>query len=345
MGLGRLILWCAAAGVLAASVVSGVGGCDAKGGKRAAGPLRVVVTIPPLAGLAQPLLPKDAELKTLMAPGRSEHGYEFTAEDLATLGRADVVVLVGMMLEPKVEQFLKEHPSAGRQVVNFAASAGLAGPDDAEHKESGKDDHKGHAHGDGHEGHDHDEHDHAAGDPHLWLDPIFVSQLVPAMRSAVQTALKAQGIDDSARLESAEREVLAQVLRVDDEYRAGLAPHQGKGIVTHHAAWGRLADRYGLKVAEVLRPVESVEPDASHTAKVVEALKVAGAKAIFIEPAYDRRSAERIAEAAGARVVTMDPLGSGDWFAMMRGNLKTLVEAFGSASGPAPAPAPAPQPQ
>jgi zinc transport system substrate-binding protein len=293
---------------------------------RPAGPLRVAVTIAPLAGLVQPFLPKDADLTILMTPGRSEHGYEFSAQDLATLGRADVVVLVGLSLEPKIEQFLREHPSPNRQVVHFAKSVGLESPKDDDHAHTDA----AHSHDD-HAHHAHDEHGnciHTEGDPHLWLDPILVSQLVPAIRSAVQTAQKSLGTDDAVRLAAVEAEVLKQVLAVDDEYRKALEPLAGKGIVTHHAAWGRLAERYGLKVAEVLRPVESVEPDAAHTARVIEAVRASGSGTIFVEPAYDRRSAERIAAAAGARVVTVDPLGTGDWFGMMRSNLVSFVDAF-----------------
>lgn len=319
--------------------------CSGKKG-RAPGPVRAVVTIAPLAGLVKPLLPPSAEVRILMAPGRSEHGEEFTADDLAALAKADLVVLVGMALEPKVEAFLKEHPNADRQVVDFTEAVGL-----------GSHDHAGHDHAD----HDHDHaHDHAGEDPHLWLDPVLVAQVIPSISKAAATAVQislptadavkpsgSTGATDAGssatwtkgQLPAAESQLLALVLKVDDEYRAALAPHAGKGIVTHHAAWGRLAERYGLKVAEVLRPVESVEPDAGHTAKVIEAVKASGTGVIFVEPAYDRGSAERIAQAAGARIVTVDPLGTGDWAAMMRANLAAFLDAFGTGSAPTPGPA------
>lgn len=300
------------------------GGCDSK----SAGPqpVRVVVTIAPLSGLTRPFLPQGADLRVLMAPGRSEHGYEFTPDDLAALGRADVVVLVGLGLEPKVEQFLKEHPSRTRQVVNFGQCAGIETPRDADHKDPH--DHSQEAeHAEHHDGCDHD---HGV-DPHLWLDPIFVSQLVPAIRSAIETAEKARGSDRSEMLRNIEASMLAQVLKVDDEYRS--ASLKGKEIVTHHAAWGRLADRYGLSIAEVLRPVESVEPDPAHTAAVVEAIKSRHVPAIFIEPQYDAGAAKRIADAAGVKVLTLDPIGTGDWVEMMRANLKVFKEAFAGGKG------------
>lgn len=330
MAMGRWILAASMLILGALGTAWGLAGCERKGsGVRPAGPMRIVVTVAPLAGLVRALAPAEAEVRVLMAPGRSEHGQEFGPDELTALGRADVVVMVGMMLEPKVDAFLASHPDAGRQVVDFGRTVGLAAMHDAEHEEA-KGGHEGHDHatGDGHE-----RHDHGDGDPHLWLDPVLVTQVVPAIRSAIQTAGRALGKDDAGRLEAAERELIAQVLKVDDEYREGLESFKGRGIVTHHAAWGRLAERYDLTVAEVLRPVESVEPDAAHTAAVVEALKKAGTGVLFVEPAYDRRSAERIAKAAGARVMVLDPIGDGDWFGMMRGNLRTLAEAFSSEAG------------
>ncbi len=302
-------------------------GCDGKKG-RAPGPIRAVVTIAPLAGLVKPLLPASAEVKILMAPGRSEHGEEFTADDLATLAKADVVVLVGMMLEPKVEAFLKDHPDPARQVVNFADTVGIEGLAACDHD---------HAAGDHH-------HHHDAEDPHLWLDPNLVAKVVPAIRTAVAAATKSTPDWNESKIAAAEADLLAEIKRVDDEYKAALAPHAGKGIVTHHAAWGRLADRYGLEVAEVLRPVESVEPDAAHTAAIIAAVKASGTGVIFVEPAYDRRSAERVAQAAGARLVTIDPLGTGDWDAMMRANLAGFLDAFTSSSPTTPTTPAAPTP-
>lgn len=318
--------WMVMLAVLLATLVAPA--CS-KRAEKPKGPLRVVVTIAPLAGLVTPMLPEGgggATLKILMTPGRSEHGFEYTPEDLATLGGADVIVLVGMGLEPKVEQFLRDHPSASRQVVDCGESLGLVVPDDADHMPKKPDKHAEHAEHDAHDD-DHD-HDHGAIDPHVWLDPILVTQLVPAIRSALQTAMVARGQDLSSTFDKTQAKLLDDVLAIDDEYRKALAPFKDRAIVTHHSAWGRLAERYDLRVAEVLRPVESSEPDPSKVAAIVEAVKKERVPAIFVEPQFDRGSAQRIAQAAGLKVVVVDPLGTGDWMAMMRSNLKAFVEAF-----------------
>lgn len=290
---------------------------------------RAVVTVPALAGLVKPMLPKDAELRILMQPGRSEHGYEFTPTDIAALGRADLVVYIGLGLEPQVHTFIQKRPSDTRRVVCFAEVVGLQEPGrpPAPHD---------HAHDHDHAPAEDHTHDHAV-DPHLWLDPVLVEKLIPAIRDQVAAALRAKGrLDDAARarLDEAAGSVQAEVAAVDREYRERLAPFAGRALVTHHAAFGRLAQRYGLEVAEVLRPIESAEATAGQVAQVVAAIKSRHVPAIFIEPQFDPAAAKRVAEAAGVAVGTLDPLGSGDWAGLMRANLNELVAKLGASNPP-----------
>ncbi len=288
--------------------------------RRAGGPMGIVVTIPPLEELARRLAPAGSSVRSLMTPGRSEHGYEFTPGDLAALAGADVVVYVGLGLEPQVEQFVTQNRSRSRRDVCFAIAAGVAPQAGADFKAAEHD-----------EDHDDDGDHHHGVDPHLWLDPVQVRKLVPVLSGAIGASLRARGQDtaaSAAALADAEETLLRDVDGIDAEYHRLLDPHKGGVIVTHHSAWGRLAGRYGLKVAAVIRPVESSEPTPGQIAAAVEAIRKQGAKTIFIEPQFDAQAARRIAEAAGVKVSTLDPLGTGDWFALMRANLKALAEGL-----------------
>lgn len=286
-------------------------------------PLRVAVTIPPLAGLVKPLLRENDELTILLSPGKSEHGFEFTPKELAALGRSDVILYVGLGLEPQVERFLSRGTKSVRQNVSLAALLNLSPPpaaDDASHDHS-------HVHApDKHASHE-PEHQHAV-DPHLWLDPQLVRDAVPGIRAAVERSLPSAGIApgaDARRLDAAEAKLLADIAQIDLEYRTRLKPFEGHAIVTHHAAFGRLGARYGLRIAEVIRPVESAEPTPGQLSEVVAAIKKQNVQVIFVEPQFNADAARRIADAAGVRVGTLDPLGDGDWLAMMRRNLDELV--------------------
>lgn len=272
-------------------------------------PLRVVVTIPPLKGLLEALAPPGSSVRALMPPGRSEHGYEFTPSDIAAVGNADVVVYVGLGLEPAIERFVRERLSRRARVVALGAVLGVS------------EEHAGHDHGP-------DEACDHAVDVHVWLDPVLMRQAVPALRQAIEGALEATGRLDPAeraRLDKAQADLDRRLDELDAEYRATLEPLKGASIVTHHSAFGRLARRYGLEVSAVIRPIEAQDPTPAQIAQVVEAIREQNIGVIFVEPQFSAAAAERLAERTGARVARLDPLGSGDYFAMMRSNLTSLA--------------------
>lgn len=278
---------------------------------REPGPVRIVVTIAPLKGIIAPLLPRDAEITILLPPGRSEHGWEPRPSDLKAISRSDLFIMVGLGLETGVERLLPKMPGVQRKTIVFADAVNIeAGEESHSHPHDGDDDHEAaHAHG---------------VDPHLWLDPVLVRRFAAAIVPRVKQACVDAGA--AADVEGAATDLDARLALVHQRHEQALAPLRGKSIVTHHAAFGRLAERYGLKVAEVIRPVEGVEPSPGQVAAVIDAVREAGVSAIFVEPQYGDRAAERIAAQAGVQVGRLDPLGQGDWFAMMQANLDELVE-------------------
>jgi zinc transport system substrate-binding protein len=273
--------------------------------------IRVVVTVPPLKGLVEPLLAPGSTIKILMKPGHSEHAYEFTPADRASLASADMVVYVGLGLEPRIQSALDKHPSPARQVVGFADAVGIKATD-AEHDHAKEADHR----------------HHGAIDPHLWLDPALVEKLIPKLRDAIQRAELAKApaaAPDAARLDSAAAALITRVQTVDKEWTTRLEPFRGRAIVTHHKAFDRPAQRYGLIVAAVIREFEGSEPTPAEIANVVAAIQRENVRVIFIEPQFNPAAAERIARRAGVRVGTLDPLGDGDWFGLMAKNLDSLT--------------------
>src|SRR5690349_13389373 len=106
-------------------------------GARGQTPLKVVVTVAPLKGLVEPLLPEGSKVTVLMEPGKSEHGYEFTPADMAAVARADLVVYVGLGIDAKVEAAVKKRDMGSGQSVCFADAAGVQA---GEHQDDGKHD-------------------------------------------------------------------------------------------------------------------------------------------------------------------------------------------------------------
>lgn len=320
---GRFSKWMVVAAACLAALL--VACCDRAGGParsaRPDGPMRIVVTLPPLEWVARSLAPADATVTALTPPGASEHTYEPPPSAIVGLVNADVVLAVGMGLDRKVEAALDAQPRNWRRVVWFDEVVGLDGAE-------------AHHHHHDEPGHVHDEtcaHGDGDADPHLWLDAALMEKLVPAVKDAVASSLRDRGAltpEEQSRLDAAAASLLAEIRAVSAEYDAALRSAPSKLIVTHHNAFGRIADRYGLEVAAVLRPVHVVESTPGDVQAVVAAIREWNVGAIFIEPQYSQEGARRIAEVTGVKVLPMDALGDGDWPKMMRANLQSLVEGL-----------------
>lgn len=326
---------------------------------------RVVVTIPPLKGLVRATSVDGTFVKSLVTPGRSEHGFELSPSDLEEIARANVVVYVGLGLEPWLEKTLKDHPSPTRIEVCFAKVVGLVPaegegePDAKAPKGASKDGTpeptkqempetpakaklpsawKDALQPIGSHDHDHD-HDHGHGhdhahriDPHLWLDPELVVKFIPVLGQTLRdSASKVPNIDGSLIMGAAAREarLIDRAMQIDKSYRETLAPFAGRALVTQHNAFSRLAERYGFQIAATIHDLEAVEPTPGEIARVVKAIKEGGARAVCYEPQTNRTAARAIAAAAGVKLVELDPLGGDDWVGLMDKNLEALKSALG----------------
>lgn len=296
------------------------------------------VSIAPLHGLLEPLIEAangsaanstsdakaESRVSILIPPGRSEHGYEPPPSRLTRMRDANVVVLVGLGLEPQAEKFLAEHPPADggpRRLIRFAEVVGID-----------------------FDPHDHHHHDHAPGepcnhegpDPHLWLDPVMVERLVDAMTREVRAI--APDAAAQARVDEAGQQLRQQVRKVHEEYALACGQFHTRVFVVGHDAWRRLCERYGLSTVAIAG-LTATEPTPKALEQAKQAVRENKLRAVFAEPQLSDRAARRLAESCGVEIRRLDPLGQGDWFAMMRGNLAELRRTLGAAAGSPAAPA------
>lgn len=279
----------------------------------------VLVEVAPLVSLIQPLVGPGYQVRPIVPAGTSPHGYQLTPGDARALASAALVITVGPVLDPGITRAVQRQTPKDRH-LSIADLLGIEHEDDHHH----------------HHHHAHDDHCEHAVDPHLWLDP----ELMHRMIALLPEQLAARGIAaDTA--DSAAATLLTDIAAIRAAYADRLAPFHGRAIITHHNAFQRIADRYHITVAQVIRPVSTVEPTPGDLTRVLDAARQHQVGAIFIEPQYPDALPRRIADRLGLRVLTLNPEGSTDWSAMMRDNLDALVEGL---SAPAPAPDPANNP-
>jgi zinc transport system substrate-binding protein len=108
--------------------------------------------------------------------------------------------------------------------------------------------------------------------------------------------------------------------------------------VTSHAAFGYLADRYGLEQIPIAGLSPEAEPPPRELERVARLVRDRGITTVFYETLVSPDVAETVAREAGAETAVLNPLegltedeqGAGDdYFNVMRTNLETLVVALG----------------
>ncbi len=162
-------------------------------------------------------------------------------------------------------------------------------------------------------------------DPHVWLDPVRYAAIVRTIAGALGTPERAAPL--VARLE-----------RLDAELRRGLERCERREVVTSHAAFGYLADRYGLRQVPLTGLSPEAEPSPRDIAKLVEQVRRDGATTVFFEPLVAPDLAETVAREARVETAVLDPLegltaeqlaAGEDYFTVMRRNLGVLRVALG----------------
>ena len=167
-------------------------------------------------------------------------------------------------------------------------------------------------------------------DPHIWLDPPRYAEAVDAVAQALAS------VDPAGRAGYVRRAagVRGQVEALHAEYLAGLRQCQRRVIVTAHAAFGRLAHRYGLRQEALTGLSPESEPSPARLAELTDLVEREGVTHVFTERLAPPRVAESLAREAGVGVAVLDPLEGrtqGDYWAAMRRNLATLREVLGCA--------------
>src|SRR5437899_776478 len=90
-----------------------------------------------------------------------------------------------------------------------------------------------------------------------------------------------------------------------------LLPFKGQNVVAYHDSWPYFAHRFGLNIDIFLEPKPGIPPSPSHLVEVIAQMKAQKIKTIIVEPFHDRKIAEKVASATGAKVVDFSQFPGG----------------------------------
>lgn len=325
MNIRRRLIPAAALAAATALAVPALTACsssaaaDGRGGG-AGGKLPVTASFYPLQFLADRIGGPYVQVTDLTKPGVEPHDLELAPRQIAALSKADVIVFL-KGLQPAVDDAIKQ--SGVRHTVDAAALTPL--------EDHGTEvDGRHHTTGDNGSGGKSEE--DAGSDPHVWLDPVRYAEVAKGVGKALEEA------DPAHRAAYARNTgvLVAQLGALDTEFRDGLEHRASDTFLTTHAAFGYLAERYGL-VEEAINGIDpESEPSAARMKALVDLAGREHVTTVFFETLVSDRTARTVAGDLHVRTDVLDPIEGitpksrgADYFAVQRSNLRALQTALG----------------
>ncbi len=170
---------------------------------------------------------------------------------------------------------------------------------------------------------------HPRGNPHYWLDPENGKRIARLYKETFTRLDPAGATEYTRNLDAFEKRLNAAQAR----WAPLLAQIKGKPVVAWHTSWRYFASYNGMNIVGFMEPKPGVPPSAQHLAGLVQTMKRTGASVVVMEPFYDRKTADRVAGFARAKVLVLPTSvggikGLNDYIALLDHDIKQLANAL-----------------
>ncbi|MEW9530175.1 metal ABC transporter substrate-binding protein [Microbispora sp. NPDC049125] len=288
------------------------GAASASTAGAAAKTLTVVATTTQVADFARQIGGDRAKVTQILKPNIDPHDYEPSPADIQAVADADVVVKNGVGLERWLDAVISSSGFSGT-VVDTSRGVSVRKGDGSKEE--------------------------AAGDPHIWHNPLNAKIMSTGIEKAYAAADPADASYFAANLAAYGTKLDA--LDADIARKIGALPAERRKLVTNHDAFGYYVDRYHLTFVGSIIPSfdTSAELSGRQISELVAKIKATGVTAIFSESSLPPKTAEAIGREAGVKVEagedslygdTLGPKGSAGatYLQMEEHNTDTIVTAL-----------------
>ena len=171
---------------------------------------------------------------------------------------------------------------------------------------------------------------HPLGNPHYWLDPENGRRIARAFKDKLSGMQPADAAFFDKNLKDFEQRLTDAEKRWDTQ----MAAYKGRKVVTYHRSLPNFAKRFGLDVVDYVEPKPGIPPTPSHTLEVINRMKQENIKLILVEPYFDLRTPNSIAQAVGGAALVLLPSVGGEkqvqtYFQLFDYDINLLATAFG----------------
>ncbi|MFC1583138.1 metal ABC transporter substrate-binding protein [Candidatus Neomarinimicrobiota bacterium] len=175
---------------------------------------------------------------------------------------------------------------------------------------------------------------HIYGNPHYWLDPTNANLILESITDRLCQLLPS----GETYFRHNYQQYAAEIDSAISEWHRIMGPFAGAKIVTYHNSWIYFAERFNLQIVEYVEPKPGIPPTPSHIASLIEKMKEEQVKVIVIEPYFNLRAAETVADRTGARILILPSSvggvkGTNSYLELFDYIIEQLAEAFSIQGG------------
>ncbi len=270
--------------------------------------IKIVTSVFPLLEFARAVSGESGDVSLLLPPGAGIHTWQPRASDIVRLSSADLFIYIGAGLEPWIADVLRSVSSSRLHVLAAVDALTLEEPTAGGEEET---------------------------DPHVWLDlqkdRVIVDSIARAL-SLIDPANSEAYLNRAARYGE-------ELIKMDERFREGLRHcRQRKVLLGGHAAFGYLANKYGLEQISVIGLNPDAEPSPSQVVAAIETARKLNLKSVFMEANTSSKMSRILARELPAELLVLHPganLSQKEWssgltfFDLMEANLKNLRRGLG----------------
>jgi len=290
--------------------------------------ITIYTTLFVLTDFSQRIGGEYVEVVNLIPPGTSSHDYDPTAKEMVALTNSDIFIYNGIGMESWLEKIVTNLETEDVKLID--ASEGVAaitgeehdhGNDNGDHEENGNNNEE--------VGHEHEDNI----DSHVWLDPLNALKQAENIKNSLVEIDSANAAYYETNFEELEKELIA----LDEKYRVELENTKRKDFFVSHAAFGYLAEQYGLTQNSISGIIPAYEPSPAELSELIKKASELDINYILVDPMDVTKISDVLASEIGAKTTSIYTLGSitkeqsdqgMDYISLMEENLEVLKKAL-----------------
>lgn len=269
----------------------------------------VAVSIVPEAAFVEEVAGNLVKVVTMIPPGNSPANYQPTPKLMSEFSEAEIYFTIGVNAEssiaPKAIELNEDIKLVALDtlVEEKYPSRYFSDSSMDMHEEDHIEDHEEDMHEEEHiENHDGHVHEVGGKDPHLWLSPKRVKEMVIIIRDELIELDPEHKIAYETNAEA----YLKEINTLDDQLLEITSNLKNRSFIMYHPSLGYFADDYNLKMVAI--EANGKKATVEQMSEVIDFAKNNSIKVILYQEEFDSSQANTVANEIGGKALKINPL-------------------------------------